>query len=45
MSITPVFGQPLQPEEKIDVFVLMPFNAKMAKVYTHHIKNWARSWE
>jgi CheY-like chemotaxis protein len=38
MSITPVFGQPLQPEEKIDVFVLMPFNAKMAKVYTHHIK-------
>src|SRR5439155_14139443 len=29
---------PRQPKEKIDVFVLMPFNAKLEKVYTNHIK-------
>src|SRR5262249_16702119 len=33
MAITPVFGRPRQPNEKSDVFVLMPFNAKMEKVY------------
>lgn len=38
MAVTPVFGRPRQPDEKIDVFVLMPFNAKMEKVYTNHIK-------
>ena len=38
MAVAPVFGRPRQPEEKIDVFVLMPFNAKMEKVYTNHIK-------
>lgn len=38
MAVVPVFGRPRQPEEKIDVFVLMPFNAKMEKVYTQHIK-------
>ena len=38
MVIAPVFGRPRQPEEKIDVFVLMPFNAKMEEVYTNHIK-------
>ena len=38
MAVAPVFGRPRQPEEKIDVFVLMPFNAKMEKVYINHIK-------
>jgi len=38
MAVSPVFGRPRQLEEKIDVFVLMPFNAKMEKVYTNHIK-------
>lgn len=38
MAVTPVFGRPRQPDERIDVFVLMPFNAKMEKVYTNHIK-------
>ena len=38
MAVAPVFGRPRQPEEKIDVFVLMPFKAKMEKVYTNHIK-------
>lgn len=38
MAVAPVFGRPRQPEEKIDVFVLMPFNAEMEKVYTNHIK-------
>ena len=38
MAVTPVFGRPRQPNERTDVFVLMPFNSKMAKVYTNHIK-------
>jgi len=38
MAVVPVFGRPRQPEEKIDVFVLMPFNTNMEKVYTNHIK-------
>jgi len=38
MAVAPVFGRPRQPEEKIDVFVLMPFNSKMEKVYTNHIR-------
>jgi len=38
MAVAPAFGRPRQPDEKIDVFVLMPFNAKMEKVYTNHIK-------
>lgn len=38
MAVTSVFGRPRQPDEKTDVFVLMPFNAKMEKVYTNHIK-------
>src|SRR5262245_66447419 len=38
MAVTPVFGRPRQPNEKTDVFMLMPFNAKMEKVYTNHIK-------
>jgi hypothetical protein len=38
IAVAPVFGRPRPPKEKIDVFVLMPFNAKMEKVYTNHIK-------
>jgi hypothetical protein len=38
IAIAPVFGRPRQPKEKIDVFVLMPFNAKLEMVYTNHIK-------
>ena len=38
MAVTPVFGRPQQPDKKIDVFVLMPFNSKMEKVYTNHIQ-------
>ena len=40
MAIVPAFGRPTpQPqEEKIDVFVLMPFKARMAEVYSNHIK-------
>jgi hypothetical protein len=38
MAVAPVFGRPRHPKDRIDVFVLMPFNAAMEKVYTHHIK-------
>ena len=38
MAVAPVFGRPRQLEEKIDVFVLMPFNAKMEKLYSNHIR-------
>ncbi len=38
MAVVPVFGRPREPEEKINVFVLMPFKAKLQKVYASHIK-------
>jgi hypothetical protein len=38
MAVVPVFGRPQQHKEKIDIFVLMPFKAKLEKVYTDHIK-------
>ena len=38
MAVEPVFGRPREPDEIIDVFVLMPFKAKLEKVYTSHIK-------
>lgn len=38
MAVAPVFGRPHRLEEKVDVFVLMPFDTKMEKVYTNHIK-------
>ena len=37
VAVTPVFGRPRKLKETIDVFVLMPFNAEMEKVYTNHI--------
>lgn len=38
MAVVPTFGRPPMSEEKIDVFVLMPFKAKLEGVYTEHIK-------
>jgi hypothetical protein len=38
MAISPIFGRPRQSDTKIDVFVLMPFKAKMEMFYTNHIK-------
>ena len=38
MAVIPEFGRPRQPEHKADVFVLMPFKARLEKVYTEHIK-------
>jgi hypothetical protein len=38
MAVVPVFGRPRAPERKINVFVLMPFKAKLEGVYTGHIK-------
>ncbi len=38
MAIKPVFGRPQELEEKIDIFVLMPFKTKLEKIYTNHIK-------
>jgi hypothetical protein len=34
MAVVPVFGRPRESKEKIHVFVLMPFKAKLEKVYT-----------
>lgn len=38
MAIVPSFGRPNKPDEKVDVFVLMPFKTELEKVYTNHIK-------
>ena len=38
MAVVPLFGRPQQPEQKIDIFVLMPFDPKLERVYTNHIK-------
>ena len=38
VAVTPVFGRPRPPGEKIDVFVLMPFNPEMVAVYTDHVR-------
>jgi hypothetical protein len=38
MAVAPVLGRPRQAEEKVDVFVLMPFKAKLEGIYTSHIK-------
>jgi hypothetical protein len=43
LAVVPVFGRPrkLPVDQKIDVFVLMPFKAKLEKVYSNHIKTMA----
>jgi len=38
MALTPVFGRPNENKDKVDVFVLMPFKAKLEKVYIDHIR-------
>ena len=38
MAVLPTFGRPPTLEEKIDVFVLMPFDTTLLEVYTEHIK-------
>ena len=40
MAVAPVFGRPEKPadDQRVDVFVLMPFKAKLEKVYSNHIK-------
>jgi hypothetical protein len=38
IAVVPVFGRPQPVVQIIDVFVLMPFEAKLEKVYTDHIK-------
>jgi hypothetical protein len=38
MAVVPAFGRPHPLEEKMDIFVLMPFNTKMEKAYFNHIK-------
>jgi hypothetical protein len=41
MAVVPIFGRPRPVEPKVDVFTLMPFKAKLEKVYTEHIKKLA----
>jgi hypothetical protein len=43
MVVEPLFGIPEAIIEKLDVFVLMPFNADMLPVYKDHIKPTCRS--
>jgi hypothetical protein len=38
MAVVPAFGRPRPVEQKVDVFVLMPFKEKLEKIYTEHIK-------
>jgi hypothetical protein len=43
MAVVPVFGRPrrLPPDQPLDIFVLMPFKAKLAAVYSKHLKKMA----
>ena len=46
MFIQPRFGRPrptLHDEEQLDLFVMMPFNPDIRRVYEDHIKNVAAS--
>jgi hypothetical protein len=40
IAVVPAFGRPQEPpkDQRMDVFVLMPFNLNMEEVYTNHIK-------
>lgn len=38
MAIAPMFGRPREPAGPIDIFVLMPFKAKMEGIYKNHLK-------
>jgi hypothetical protein len=43
MAVVPVFGRPqdLPPDQPLDIFILMPFKAKLEAVYTRHLKRMA----
>jgi hypothetical protein len=43
MAVAPMFGRPrpIPADEEIDVFVLMPFKAKLEAVYSKHMKRLA----
>ena len=43
MAVVPVFGRPqrLPPNQSLDIFILMPFKAKLEAVYTKHLKKMA----
>ena len=43
MAVVPVFGRPqrLPPDQPLDIFILMPFKAKLEAVYTRHLKKMA----
>ena len=43
MAVVPVFGRPqrLPPDQPLDIFVLMPFKARLEAVYTRHLKKLA----
>jgi hypothetical protein len=37
MAVAPIFGRPTEPDEKTDVFVLMPFKKEHKNLYANHI--------
>jgi hypothetical protein len=43
MAVVPVFGRPqhLARDQPLDIFILMPFKAKLEAVYTRHLKKMA----
>jgi hypothetical protein len=43
MIVKPCFGPPMPPPSKSDVFVLMPFERKLRRIYTKHIARVVRS--
>ena len=46
MAVVPIFGRPrpLPADQQIDVFVLMPFKAKLEAVYSKHMKKMAEEF-
>jgi hypothetical protein len=38
VAVAPVFERPNTPDERTDIFVIMPFNRIIENVYTNHIK-------
>jgi hypothetical protein len=37
IAVAPIFGRPRQNRDQVDIFVLMPFDAKLKNVYANHI--------
>src|SRR5204863_8782407 len=42
MAVVPMFGRPRPPDQKYDVFVLMPFDTKLSAFYADHIRTLAQ---